>query len=151
MRASVVVAHGLSSCGSWALECSSFGAQALLLHGMWDLPGPGLKPVSPALEGRFLTTAPRGNCYRLFFKECPWDQNLLMGEEGSRTGSREKPSSTAGPTTASADSTGSFRAIMTHQHCPAGPLQSHLDQSLDVSCPGRKSDLQVALCSSGNP
>ena len=29
-RASVVVAHGLSSCGSWALECrlSSCGAQA---------------------------------------------------------------------------------------------------------------------------
>ena len=23
---------------------------------MWDLPGPGLKPVSPALAGRFLTT-----------------------------------------------------------------------------------------------
>ena len=27
---------------------------------MWDLPGPGIKPVSPALEGRFLTTAPPG-------------------------------------------------------------------------------------------
>ena len=27
---------------------------------MWDLPGPGLKPVSPALAGRFLTTAPPG-------------------------------------------------------------------------------------------
>ena len=25
---------------------------------MWDLPGPGLEPVSPALAGRFLTTAP---------------------------------------------------------------------------------------------
>ena len=25
---------------------------------MWDLPGPGLKPVSPALAGGFLTTAP---------------------------------------------------------------------------------------------
>ena len=24
---------------------------------MWDLPGPGLKPVSPALAGEFLTTA----------------------------------------------------------------------------------------------
>ena len=24
--------------------------------GMWDLPGPGLEPVSPALAGRFLTT-----------------------------------------------------------------------------------------------
>ena len=25
---------------------------------MWDLPGPGLEPVSPALAGGFLTTAP---------------------------------------------------------------------------------------------
>ena len=27
---------------------------------MWNLPGPGLEPVSPALAGRFLTTAPPG-------------------------------------------------------------------------------------------
>ena len=27
---------------------------------MWDLPGPGIKPVSPALAGGFLTTAPPG-------------------------------------------------------------------------------------------
>ena len=27
---------------------------------MWDLSGPGLKPASPALAGRFLTTAPPG-------------------------------------------------------------------------------------------
>ena len=27
---------------------------------MWDLPEPGLKPVSPALAGGFLTTAPPG-------------------------------------------------------------------------------------------
>ena len=25
---------------------------------MWDLPGPGIEPVSPALAGGFLTTAP---------------------------------------------------------------------------------------------
>ena len=42
-RASVVVARGLSSCG----------AQAQLLRGMWDLPGPGLEPVFPAL-GRWI-------------------------------------------------------------------------------------------------
>ena len=61
-RASVVVARGLSSCGSWALECrlSSCGAWASLLRGMWDLPGPGLEPVSPALAGGFLTTVPPG-------------------------------------------------------------------------------------------
>ena len=27
---------------------------------MWDLPGPGLEPVSPALAGGFFTTAPPG-------------------------------------------------------------------------------------------
>ena len=62
MRASVVVACGLSSCGSRALErrLSSCGSWAYLLHGMWDLPGPGIEPVSPALAGGFLTTAPPG-------------------------------------------------------------------------------------------
>ena len=27
---------------------------------MWDLPGPGLEPMSPALAGSFLTTVPPG-------------------------------------------------------------------------------------------
>ena len=27
---------------------------------MWELPGPGLEPLSPALAGGFLTTAPPG-------------------------------------------------------------------------------------------
>ena len=51
---------GFSSCGSQALErrLSSCGARASLLCGMWDLPGPGLEPVSPALAGGFLTTVP---------------------------------------------------------------------------------------------
>ena len=42
--------HRLSSCGS----------RAQLLCGMWDLPRPGLEPVSPALAGRFSITAPPG-------------------------------------------------------------------------------------------
>ena len=56
------LARGLSSCGSQALECrlSSCGTRAYLLCGMWDLLGPGLQPVSPALAGRFLTTVPPG-------------------------------------------------------------------------------------------
>ena len=51
-----------SSCGSRALErrLSSCGTRAQLLCGMWDLPGPGIEPVSPALAGGFLTTAPPG-------------------------------------------------------------------------------------------
>ena len=39
---------------------SNCGSRAQLLRGMWDLPRPGLEPVSPALAGGFLTTAPPG-------------------------------------------------------------------------------------------
>ena len=39
---------------------SSCGSRTLLLRGMWDLPRPGFEPVSPALAGRFSTTAPPG-------------------------------------------------------------------------------------------
>ena len=53
MRASVVVARGLSSCGAWAQ----------LLRGMWDLLRPGLEPVSPALADGFLTTATTGKSH----------------------------------------------------------------------------------------
>ena len=31
-----------------------------MLHGMWDPPGSGIKPVPPALAGRFFTTEPPG-------------------------------------------------------------------------------------------
>ena len=34
---------------------------------MWDLPRPGLEPVSPALAGRFLTTAPPGKPLLSYF------------------------------------------------------------------------------------
>ena len=40
---------GFSSCGTWAY----------LLRGMWNLPRPGLKPMSPALAGGF--------CFFFFF------------------------------------------------------------------------------------
>ena len=49
----------LSRCGAQALECglSSCGrAQASLLCGLWDLPGPGIQPVSPELIGGCFTT-----------------------------------------------------------------------------------------------
>ena len=51
---------GFSSCVMRALErrLSSCGAWAQVLRGMWDLPGPGPEPVSPALASRFLTTVP---------------------------------------------------------------------------------------------
>ena len=59
-RASIVMVHGLSSCSSQALEhkLSSCFVQALLLLGMWDLPKSRIKPVSPALTGKFITTEP---------------------------------------------------------------------------------------------
>ena len=60
--ASVVVARRRSSCGLQALErrFSSCGTRAQLLRGMWDRPGPGIEPMSPALASGFLTTAPPG-------------------------------------------------------------------------------------------
>ena len=81
-QASVVAACGLSSCGSRALEHrrSSCGTQAQLLCGLWDLPGPGLKPVSPALAGGFLTTEPPGKAlhmlHLLIFLCCPLGNSL---------------------------------------------------------------------------
>ena len=45
---------------------SNCGSRAQLLRGMWDPPRPGLEPVSPALAGRFSTTAPPGKPRFLF-------------------------------------------------------------------------------------
>ena len=53
--ASLVAEHRLQT-----RRLSSCGSQAHLLRGMWDLPRPGLEPVSPALAGRLSTTAPPG-------------------------------------------------------------------------------------------
>ena len=46
---------------------SNCGSRAQLLRGMWDLPRPGLKPVFPALAGRFPTTAPSGKPAYVFY------------------------------------------------------------------------------------
>ena len=45
---------------------------------MWDLPGPGLEPVSPALAGEFLTTVPPGKP-SLFIMLLKLYQNLALG------------------------------------------------------------------------
>ena len=50
---------GFTSCDSWAS----------LLHGMWDLPGSGIEPVSPALAGRFFATESPGKP-RTRLREC---------------------------------------------------------------------------------
>ena len=49
IAASLVAGHRLQTC-----RLSNCGSRAQLLRGMWDLPRPGLEPVSPALAGRFL-------------------------------------------------------------------------------------------------
>ena len=55
VAASLVAEHRLQTC-----RLSNCGSRAQLLCGMWDLPRPGLEPVSPALAGRFSTTVPPG-------------------------------------------------------------------------------------------
>ena len=81
---SSLVCRAFSSCGRWELlsacgagfspqwllllrsvgcRCTGFGSsgsQAQLPHSMWNLPGPGIEPVSPPLAGGFLTTVPPG-------------------------------------------------------------------------------------------
>ena len=55
VAASLVAEHRLQT-----RRLSSCGSRAQLLRSMWDLPRPGLEPMSPALAGRFSTTAPPG-------------------------------------------------------------------------------------------
>ena len=71
IAASLVAEHRLQT-----RRLSSCGSRAQLLCGMWDLPGPGLEPVSPALAGRFPTTAPPGKPYQFIFK-C-WNLQLSL-------------------------------------------------------------------------
>ena len=58
IAASLVAEHRLQT-----RMLSSCGSRTQLLRGMWDLPRPGLEPVSPALAGRLSTTAPPGKPY----------------------------------------------------------------------------------------
>ena len=53
IAASLVAEHRLQT-----RRLSSCGSRAQVLRGMWDLPRPGLEPVSRALAGGFSTTAP---------------------------------------------------------------------------------------------
>ena len=47
---------------------SNCGSRTQSLRGMWDLPRPGLEPMSPALAGRFSTTAPPGKPHTVSLK-----------------------------------------------------------------------------------
>ena len=55
VAASLVAEHRLQT-----RRLSSCGSRAQPLRGMWDLPRPGIEPVSPALAGGLPTTAPPG-------------------------------------------------------------------------------------------
>ena len=48
-RVSVVVTHG-----------SVVTVHGQLAHCLWDLPGSGIEPISPALAGGFFSTEPQG-------------------------------------------------------------------------------------------
>ena len=60
--ASVVSARGFRTCGSQAVRTGSI---VVLRQGTWDLPGSGMEPVSPALEGGFFTTEPPGKPFQM--------------------------------------------------------------------------------------
>ena len=55
-----ILAQQLQLSGS-STRAQQLWPQAELVLGMWNLPGPGIKPVSPALAGRFPYPAPPGN------------------------------------------------------------------------------------------
>ena len=60
---------------------------------MWDLPGPGIEPVSPALAGRLFTTVPLGKPLYWCFKASillPFSYPLVYHQV------REQPMSHAG-------------------------------------------------------
>ena len=79
IAASLVAEHRLQT-----RRLSSCGSQAQLLRGMWDPPRPGLEPMSPALAGRFSTTASPGKpldnltSLNLTFLFCKMEIKLLL-------------------------------------------------------------------------
>ena len=65
--ASLVAEHRLQT-----RRLSNCGSRAQWLRGMWDLPKPGLEPVSPALAGRLPTTVPPGKPQLMYFIHSCW-------------------------------------------------------------------------------
>ena len=53
---------------------------------MWDFPGSGIKPGSPALAGRFLTTGPAGRSQGSFFRVAVGPECPLLGPNASVLG-----------------------------------------------------------------
>ena len=60
-----------------------------MLHGMWDLPGPGIEPVSRALAGGFLTTGPPGKSAELtLFDDSIWEKAVTILKDSMASGGR---------------------------------------------------------------
>ena len=83
-----------SCCRPWAPERGfqqlwHRSVQAQLLLSIWDLLGPGIKPMSSALAGKFLTTRPPGQSLGFLLqamkKHCKNDMVRLFSEPGGRT------------------------------------------------------------------
>ena len=71
IAASLVAEHKLQT-----RRLSNCGSRAQLLRGMWDLPRAGLELVSPALAGRFSTTAPPGKPNSCFLTSSFYPQSI---------------------------------------------------------------------------
>ena len=83
----------LSSCGKQASHCnvyshfraqargcldfSSCSVRASLPRSMWNIPGPGIEPVSPALADRLLITEPPGKSQQFASNECKEEETLV--------------------------------------------------------------------------
>ena len=81
IAASLVAEHRLQT-----RRLSSCGSRAQLLRGMWDLLRPGIEPVSPALAGRFSTTAPPGKPEKRNLKS-----HIIIFTQYELTGSERGP------------------------------------------------------------
>ena len=83
-RAQTLGLPGFSSFGSQALEhrLSSCGARAQLLRGMWNPPGPGIEPMSPALAVELFITEPPGKPLNVVNPEnsASVERGQMMGE-----------------------------------------------------------------------
>ena len=90
IAASPVVEHRLQT-----RRLSSCGSRAQLLRGMWDLPRPGLEPVSHALAGGFSTTAPPGKPYAYYFTLCNFFFSNMKGNLSARVTEKSMADSTA--------------------------------------------------------
>ena len=134
----------LQSTGSRACGLSSCDAQALLPHSMWDLSGPGVEPVPPALAppGKWLTIEPPGKSQGvyLFF----WHR-ICGGFHTNNQFSESLISTRCPPIQFSCDSSG---LLVSTQRIRAGPVRLPPISATGHSCRGH-SDFRPAGCRLG--